>query len=186
MKHLLLFEDLESDFLARLEELPQTKYNLKYQCTKFLNELPTQELKSEFMYRVGDGEDVVKLFRDMLDRKELSQKQTTFYPYRIIVLDYELNNLKSENEREIKVGMDLLEHAILGQEKLKEVVDQLNYHIEESEIDPTDVKEILNGTINFLKNMDSLYDWAYGETSSANVKKIRAAKDILRSLKSFE
>lgn len=186
MKHLLLFEDLESDFLSRLETLPKSKYNLKYQCTSFLNGLPNKELKNEFMYRIGDGEDVFQLLREFLDRKELSKNPMDFYPYRIIVLDHEINNLKKQNEREINTGIELLDHAILGKEKLKEVVDDINSYIEEDAIDPSAIKEVLNNTIDFLKKMDSLYMWAYRETSSANVRKINAAREILDSLISFE
>jgi len=181
----LFIESLSDDFKSTIKSYNANpdKYNIGYQADQFAKALPKSN-KQEFMYRVSDGEDILSIIEDMVDKCDLSDEDQ--FKFRVLVMDNKLEKLKSEyNMQALQVAFQ----AIIGTIEMgfDDSVEDLKKHIEEGEnVEPEQIITILEDAVEYLTKAQVLANWAYERPMwNPNEEKIEVGNRLIDFLKGY-
>jgi hypothetical protein len=108
-KYKLFKESLEDDFKLKLNGISNDVIK-KGKLDLFLSNLP-DESKSEFMYRLSDGEDVISLIEEFLNKLELDN--ATQMEFRTIVFIKRIDEIQDESNYKLSDnGSDIIDGFI--------------------------------------------------------------------------
>lgn len=173
----LFIESLQDDFDNSVKDLENKK-----DAEEFANALNNNE-KQEFMYRLSDGEDLIDLIEEFVDKYNFSDENQ--FNFRALVMNNRLKDIKSKyDEGDRLAGTDLVMIAE------KEGVDKtMNYLITQMDknphITPDRVIDLIQVSINWLQENDELINWTYQREQNANSEKIEAGKILIDRLREF-
>jgi hypothetical protein len=186
MKYLKRFnEGLDDDFNQFVKDKSGDTYNTGYQVTKFVKALTDNKLKTEFKYRLTDGEDAIDLIEEFVDKVTLSDSDQ--FNFRSLVMHKRLEEIESKyNEGDLKAGKELIVLAIgNGIDSL--MVYLIGQMKENKVITPDRVIELLQVAIDCLEENNKLISWTYQRESwNPNAKSINAGKELIEELKKLE
>ena len=186
MKYLKRFnEGLDDDFNQFVKDKSGDTYNTGYQVTKFVKALTDNKLKTEFKYRLTDGEDAIDLIEEFVDKVTLSDSDQ--FNFRLLVMHKRLEEIESKyNEGDLKAGKELIGLAIgNGIDPL--MVYLIGQMKENKVITPDRVIELLQVAIDCLEENNKLISWTYQRESwNPNAKSINAGKELIEELKKLE
>ena len=186
MKYLKRFnEGLDDDFNQFVKDKSGDTYNTGYQVTKFVKALTDNKLKTEFKYRLTDGEDAIDLIEEFVDKVILSDSDQ--FNFRSLVMHKRLEEIESKyNEGDLKAGKELIVLAIgNGIDSL--MVYLIGQMKENKVITPDRVIELLQVAIDCLEENNKLISWTYQRESwNPNAKSINAGKELIEELKKLE
>ena len=186
MKYLKRFnEGLDDDFNQFVKDKSGDTYNTGYQVTKFVKALTDNKLKTEFKYRLTDGEDAIDLIEEFVDKVTLSDSDQ--FNFRALVMHKRLEEIESKyNEGDLKAGKELIGLAIgNGIDPL--MVYLIGQMKENKVITPDRVIELLQVAIDCLEENNKLISWTYQRESwNPNAKSINAGKELIEELKKLE
>jgi hypothetical protein len=175
----LFLESLQDDFNDSVKKMNK----LQKQTTDFLNSLTSDKDKQEFMYRVSDGEDVIDLIEEFVDKCELSDEDQ--FGFRATVMSNRLDDIKTKyDEGDRNAGTELVMIAANdGVDKtMKYLTDQMESR---PEITPDRVIDLIQVAVDWLQENDVLINWTYQREQNANLKKIEAGKMLIDRLREF-
>lgn len=179
MSYKLFLESLESDFEQTISH-EEGKYNLKYQATLFRNSLPKKDLQQEFMYRVSDGEDIIDLIEEFVDKAEIPND----FDFRALVMDKRISELKSKQEQK---SFETFEKIISETEKVgvEKSIEQLKGAIDKG-ADPESIIVLIEDGITYLIDSQPIMRWAYNRQDwNPNEKKIIIANQLVDFLREY-
>jgi len=186
MKYLKRFnEGLDDDFNQFVKDKSGDTYNTGYQVTKFVKALTDNKLKTEFKYRLTDGEDAIDLIEEFVDKVILSDSDQ--FNFRSLVMHKRLEEIESKyNEGDLKAGKELIGLAIgNGIDPL--MVYLIGQMKENKVITPDRVIELIQVAIDCLEENNKLISWTYQRESwNPNAKSINAGKELIEELKKLE
>ena len=186
MKYLKRFnEGLDDDFNQFVKDKSGDTYNTGYQVTKFVKALTDNKLKTEFKYRLTDGEDAIDLIEEFVDKVTLSDSDQ--FNFRSLVMHKRLEEIESKyNEGDLKAGKELIGLAIgNGIDPL--MVYLIGQMKENKVITPDRVIELIQVAIDCLEENNKLISWTYQRESwNPNAKSINAGKELIEELKKLE
>jgi hypothetical protein len=186
MKYLKRFnEGLDDDFNQFVKGKSGDTYNTGYQVTKFVKALTDNKLKTEFKYRLTDGEDAIDLIEEFVDKVTLSDSDQ--FNFRSLVMHKRLEEIESKyNEGDLKAGKELIGIAIgNGIDPL--MVYLIGQMKENKVITPDRVIELIQVAIDCLEENNKLISWTYQRESwNPNAKSINAGKELIEELKKLE
>ena len=186
MKYLKRFnEGLDDDFNQFVKDKSGDTYNTGYQVTKFVKALTDNKLKTEFKYRLTDGEDAIDLIEEFVDKVTLSDSDQ--FNFRALVMHKRLEEIESKyNEGDLKAGKELIGLAIgNGIDPL--MVYLIGQMKENKVITPDRVIELIQVAIDCLEENNKLISWTYQRESwNPNAKSINAGKELIEELKKLE
>jgi hypothetical protein len=186
MKYLKRFnEGLDDDFNQFVKDKSGDTYNTGYQVTKFVKALTDNKLKTEFKYRLTDGEDAIDLIEEFVDKVTLSDSDQ--FNFRSLVMHKRLEEIESKyNEGDLKAGKELIGVAI-GNGINPLMVYLIGQMKENKVITPDRVIELIQVAIDCLEENNKLINWTYQRESwNPNAKSINAGKELIEELKKLE
>lgn len=183
MKYLKRFnEGLDDDFNQFVKDKSGDTYNTGYQVTKFVKVLKDPKEKTEFKYRLTDGEDAIDLIEEFVDKVKLSDSDQ--FNFRALVMHKRLEEIESKyNEGDLKAGKELI--GLVTSNGLNVVMKYLTEQMESNEvITPERVIELVQVAIDCLEENNEILNWAYQRTSwNPNAKTINSGKELIEKLR---
>ena len=191
MKYLKRFnEGLDDDFNQYVKDKngdtwKDVTYNTGYQVTQFVKALTDNKLKTEFKYRLTDGEDAIDLIEEFVDKVQLSDSDQ--FNFRTLVMHKRLGEIESRyNEGDLKAGKELIGLA-LGNGIDPLMVYLIGQMKENKVITPDRVIELLQVAVDCLEENNKLISWTYQRDAwNPNAKSINAGKELIEELKKLE
>lgn len=186
MKYLKRFnEGLDDDFNQYVKDKNGDTYNTGYQVEKFVKALTDNKLKTEFKYRLTDGEDAIDLIEEFVDKVQLSDSDQ--FNFRTLVMHKRLGEIESRyNEGDLKAGKELIGLA-LGNGIDPLMVYLIGQMKENKVITPDRVIELLQVAVDCLEENNKLISWTYQRDAwNPNAKSINAGKELIEELKKLE
>jgi hemerythrin-like domain-containing protein len=179
----LFLESLQDDFNNTIKNLNGDKVNSGYQADKFVKALSDVKSKQEFMYRVSDGEDVIDLIEEFVDKCQLSDEDQ--FGFRATVMAIRLDEIKTKYEEgDRKAGTELV--MIAANDGVDKTMKYLTEQMEKRpEITPDRVIDLIQVAVDWLQENDVLINWTYQRDQNANAKKIEAGKILMDRLREF-
>ncbi len=179
MSYKLFLESLESDFEQSISD-KEDRYNLKYQATIFRDSLPDKKSQEEFMYRVSDGEDIIDLIEEFVDKVDIDDD----FSFRALVMDQRISDLKSKQE---KKSFEIFERIISETEKIgiEKSIQQLKSSIDKG-ADPESIIVLIEDGITYLIDSQPIMRWAYNKQDwNPNEQKIILANQLVDFLREY-
>lgn len=163
----LFVESLVDDFKSYIEK----DNDIKSKAESFVNALP-EDKKSEFMYRVSDGEDILELIDEFLDKYNVSDKDK----FKKMVIEKKIKNLQSKyNMKNLNFTIEALEE---GLKDFDGIIDDFKKELE-SEQNVIGVINLFETSIDYLEKEQKLLK------SNKNESKIEVANKIIDFLKDY-
>ena len=173
MKYLKKFnESLDDDF----DNLVKGKNDKNHdKANKFINCLTDPKLKSEFKYRLTDGEDILDLIGEFVDKAKLSDQEQ--FEFRVLVMGKKIEDSKTKYDSDIlDMGLDMLHHI--------EKDDKYFLDLVKSGDEKVNIIDILNTLINYLKDNNYILNWTYERPDwNPNNNKINKVKEFIAKIK---
>lgn len=183
MKYLKRFnEGLDDDFNQFVKDKSGDTYNIGYQVTKFVKALKDNKEKTEFKYRLTDGEDAIDLIEEFVDKVKLSDSDQ--FNFRALVMHKRLEEIESKyNEGDLKAGKELI--GLITSNGVNAVMKYLTEQMNSNKvITPERVIELVQVAIDCLEDNNGILNWTYQRTSwNPNAKTINAGKELIEKLK---
>jgi len=133
------------------------KYKTQHNAT-FLEALPTQAAKDEFMYRLSNEEDELSLISEFLDRFKLSDEND--FHFRIDVLQNRVSELKKKYPQEVLLfaaNLALTAKADGFDKTLEGVHDEINRR----GVDPEQIVAMIQDALSYYEKYQEIANWAY-------------------------
>jgi hypothetical protein len=186
MKYLKRFnEGLDDDFNQFVKDKSGDTYNTGYQVTKFVKALKDPKEKTEFKYRLTDGEDAIDLIEEFVDKVKISDSEQ--FNFRALVMHKRLEEIESKyNEGDLKAGKELI--GLVTSNGLNAVMKYLTEQMKSNKvITPERVIELVQVAIDCLEENNELLNWTYQRTAwNPNAKSVNAGKELIEELKKLE
>lgn len=183
MKYLKRFnEGLDDDFNQFVKNKSGDVYNTGYQVTKFVKALKDPKEKTEFKYRLTDGEDAIDLIEEFVDKVKLSDSDQ--FNFRALVMQKRLEEIESKyNEGDLKAGKELI--GLITSNGLNVVMKYLTEQMKSNKvITPERVIELVQVAIDCLEENNEILNWTYQRTSwNPNAKTINSGKELIEKLR---
>ena len=162
----LFLESLKDDFNNTIKGLNGDKINSGYQADKFLKALSDDKSKQEFMYRVSDGENVIDLIEEFVDKCQLSNEDQ--FGFRALVMSVRLDEIRSKyDEGDRNAGTELV--SIAEKEGVDKTMKYLTDQMEKRpEITPDRVIDLIQVSVDWLQENEILINWTYQRDQNAN------------------
>lgn len=175
----LFLESLKDDF----DNVIKTLGDNKDDANNFLKSLTDDKDKQEFMYRISDGENIIDLIEEFVDKCQLSDKNQ--FRFRTLVMSVRLDEIKSKyNEDDRNAGTKLV--MIAEKDGIDKTMSSLEMEIERRpEITPDRIIDLIQTSIDWLQENEELINWAYQRDENTNQKKIEAGKILIDRLREF-
>ena len=173
MKYLKKFnESLDDDFDKVIKDKNDKNHD---NAKKFIDCLTDTKLKSEFKYRLTDGEDVLDLIGEFVDKAKLSDQEQ--FEFRVLVMGKKIEDSKTKYDSDIlDMGLDML-HFIEKNDRTEIARFILNF-------DKENIIDILNTLINYLKDNNYILNWTYERPDwNPNNNKINKVKEFIAKIK---
>ena len=182
-RYKLFLESLQDDFKNTIKNINGDKINSGYQADKFIKALSDKKSKQEFMYRFSDGENVIDLIEEFVDKCQLSDEDQ--FRFRALVMSVRLDEIKTKyDEGDIKAGAELI--MIAEKYGVDKTMKYLTEQIESIPgLTPDRLIDLMQVTIDWLQKNDVLINWAYQREQNANLKNIEACKMLIDRLREF-
>jgi hypothetical protein len=175
----LFLESLQDDFNDTVKGLNADGDK----ANRFVKALTDYKDKQEFMYRVSDGENVIDLIEEFVDKCNLSDENQ--FEFRVIVMSNRLDEIKSKyDEGDRMAGTELV--MIAAKDGVDITMKYLAIQMEKRpEITPDRVIDLIQVSIDWLQENEDLMNWVYQRKQNANLKKIEAGKILIDRLREF-
>lgn len=167
MKYLKRFnESLDDEF----EQFSKNNDKIK----KFINCLTDSKLKSEFKYRLTDGEDYLDLIGEFVDRANLSDSEQ--FEFRVLVMGKKIEDVKSKYDSDVlDSGFDILRYIEKDENDLLDSI--------KSNGGGQVVIDLLNTLISYLKDANKVFNWTYERPEwNPNDDKIKKVKSFINKI----
>lgn len=171
-------ESLVDDFNNHLNNTPK---NLKKSSEEFLGAIKDDKYKSEFMYRVSDGEDIIDLIEEFVDKCNLDDESQ--FRFRSLVFSNRLKELSIKyDEGDRKAGLDLVQLA--ERDGVDLTTKYLIGYIEKiPQVTVDRVIDLIQVALGWLEENEKLINWTYQRNQNTNLKKIESGKYLIKALK---
>ena len=135
------------------------------------------------MYRISDGEGLVDLIEEFVDKCNLSDSHQ--FQFRSYVMFKRLEDIKSKyDEGDRNAGTELV--SIAAKDGVDKTMKYLEQQIEKRpDITPDRIIELIQTSIDWLQENEVLIKWTYQRDQNANAKMIEAGKILIDRLKEF-
>lgn len=163
-----------------------TDDNLGNKAKYFIEVLP-EDKKSEFMYRVTDGEDVLDLMEEFIKKCKLNADNQ--FEFRLPIFNKKIEDLKNEYDVEGKLSNILrtIEEASHDFEDVIKIMNKERLSVEDNEFVMDQVIGFFEEAIEYLDKSQKLESWLHErENWYPNKNKIDIAKKIIARLRTLD